>query len=979
MVKMKKNIIKTKIFFALLAPLITTCPLVCLFASTSTASKIDRLFLPNKELAKKYDINESKYFHFDSVDPNNPNVFTKTRLQDHIDSVLDKTQYRLYSVGLDDSQVYDQIGKLKANIENNLTTTLLQNKSNDTSFVYSSVYKYVDEQAKIFNSSVIDYDDLYYSTIPDVCSKYEDELIDYGVDSSAAERAAMNYQNTLLKRFNYCVDNLLDDIDYAYLTAGIGFTPDLSLSYLKTGLTSLNENAKKDSILEMYLSYFLKKIKEDTLQINPKGLEMFKDYSKNNEGISESQVLTPEQISNLFINQYDLAVNYDPSQITLDDIPSTTPGDYDYDMLSFITLNGPFSSLKTQHCAYGMNEILPGYTINVKYIGMDDQTDSNQALSIHFQFGINKTNDSYIFWNPDVESVDIDFNDEDLGDIYNYNTSISSYHDLIKNITNNVYSENYNFNASINATPSTSGIYFVDSADKRTSLDKIMNKYKPVSGDSDSSYDLERNPIILDPEDYQGIPVPTDIANNINNVWHTNQSLALIATHINTNTNVLQINWAIVNKNIEPNSDVSNNDTENDFIVVKNIPWNVNGQLLDKIPVQYEISYDLKTKISNSENDYSIFSYMHDASDFAGNILNKQGIDKLSDIVDQYKSYQIALIVSGEIANAAFLLLIPLNVYFVGAATPALVFEALLTLAFIAFQIYQDVQLSKDIENCESSIESSYEIHSIFGSDEEAKSFYDNISKYKEIFDSSYEIITNPYSSYDKKEECADIIDENFVAIDNENKAIIDNFVDYMATNDDFDKELAKAELAKKYVSKTQDDFELSTILTMSFGSICVSLIPTIQNSLITKWLNALNIAPALEASSAYYETLWRTTFSTIEKHMETRFAMDVVKALEVSGIDTPQAALDYLIATYPDVAGCFYREATARNAVSLHEYLENGRWNTYAKQGNPFKANMIYDSLVEDGGWLDKMLDNLPDEFNEKVLPSKNRAINKI
>lgn len=545
-----------------------------------------------KYIVLQNEVTESKYFTFNAVKSgDDDSIVSLSQLNDHIAAIEDKAQYELYAAGYTEEVVYPIIGQLKANINQEIENQkeargLSANAELDEDGI-RSVYGYINNQASIFGVDVADFDK-FAATIPTLAAHYENDLLSHKYSQEDASKEANNFRNDLVSILNRATENLYDTV---HLTLAM---------YPKTN--SLSQD-KQDSYRQARLSAVLTWIKSNAnslISMRPDGLSLLADYSDDNIGLIQPGVELATQsydyMSNFFNYKYSVVEGWNVHQISLDDIPATTASDeYDQEILKGTHITAPLDSLRGNYSTFNKDEVLPGYKLHAKIKNISNMTNSH-SCNIEFSFGISERDDDYVLWDDFLNS-----NSSDENSKIKFTVTFNDF-SLINNISKNVYWKDFSLTANLPTkdAPDSNGVYYSDTANIRTNIDKIMAAYK---GDNTSIYDLKTNPIILNDEARKGISLPTNFNANLLNNFYTNQEFALIASDVNTVDNTLCINWAIIDKNIG-----ENNQTKNDFYVVKNIPWNINDSLVDTIKVQFNVSEELQNMMYCSNSNESIYN-----------------------------------------------------------------------------------------------------------------------------------------------------------------------------------------------------------------------------------------------------------------------------------------------------------------------------------------------------------------------------------
>lgn len=620
---MKKN--KFLKFFGLVGICFASFTSFTLVNSNSTKSKIQKL--KRKFSIKANEIKNSKYFHYNSVGDDEQKI-TEQELYDHINAFEDKFFYELSAVGFDETNVNTAVGMMKANVNKQIELAKQKVSGTDNEQDWPEiVYSYIDDQADKFGFDVIDFDDFIENEIPYLSAKYETDLCEYGVDKSISEQKALEYRESLLSIVNCAEYYLFDDIDFSLTMLELNSSQRFDANYLKTGIYDKEkaEENLKDAELSTVLEWF-KSIASKDVFIPEKNLCAFKDYSQTKTGISLDEAkpycFSDDEITSVFNYKYSTIRGFDPSIIPYYDIEPTTPGDFDPFIVNSLTITGPLNVFNSGHAIYEKCEILPGYKLNTRLVGIDDTADSH-LCKLNFEFGISKTDDSYILWDIDKN----EYTYSKAKDPSLFEVKVDDY-GLIWTLTNNVYMNEY---ASIvpelnNLDFDEYGACFSESIDSRTNIDKLMSKYK--SNVNETTYNLERNPVILDEEDYAGVTVPQSVQNFVGKTFHTNQKIVLITDDINTNTNILSIHWEVIDTNI-----TDSNKTDNDFFALKNFQWKINGQISKNINIRYNLSKEYLDVINEAEENYQSFKDLKEMIDLSKETCGSYYLSKTEDLL----------------------------------------------------------------------------------------------------------------------------------------------------------------------------------------------------------------------------------------------------------------------------------------------------------------------------------------------------------
>lgn len=551
--------------------LLVCAPIVSAFSTcNNTQAQIENPF----KLSRKDNIFETRHFVVD--EQYDPNTISLKQLQKRINQVEDKLQFELRRAGLIDEDVKSTVGKFKAKINKKISQYSTSNDGEMTKDGINAVYGYVNDEANKLGIQVADYYEILNNNIPNNALTFYNTLLNNGYSESDASSKAQNFKEELISLLDEADEQLWDTFHYT-----------LALQEFADDNNSQNQ---EDSVLATVLSYASTSFC-DTLTVNQESdaIKLLADYSDNGQGLIASDIqLSDEQVTKLFNYQYQLTEGCDFSDYRAWDIaPSSEDGDIPSTIVDKLSVTRPLDTFNGYSANFGKNEIYPGYKLNVKINSIENDEDSHKC-NIQFKFGICKSsNPTNILWQDDkMLAPDKDGNKSNVVSL-----DISDMR-LISNISKNKYYVNEQSYCTLNEKPNKQGVYFQDSADSRTYLNKIMESY---TGDPET-YDLQKNPVILtDPADYAGIPTPS----NVNDCYHTNQIVALVAREIDTNNNVLTLSWAYIDTNIAKN-DENLKTTNNDFLPVKYIPWKTKKENLDSIKVQYQIDPNLQNLLNCS-------------------------------------------------------------------------------------------------------------------------------------------------------------------------------------------------------------------------------------------------------------------------------------------------------------------------------------------------------------------------------------------
>ncbi len=640
------------------------CPPIAsvISASNSTHTQINNPF----KMSKKDNVLETRHFLVD--EKYDPNTISLKQMQKRVNQVEDKLQFELRRAGLVDTDVKTNVGKFEAKINQKISQYSASNDGELTQKGIDAVYAYVNDQANELGIQVADYYEIANNNIPTTTLSYYNALLANGYSESDATNEAQNFKDELICLLDEADEQLWDSFHYA-----------LALQEFADDNNSQNQ---EDSVLATVLSYASTSFC-DTLTVNQgfDALKLLADYSDNGQGLTVSDTpLSDEQITKLFNFKYDLTEGCDFSDYRVWDIdPSTEGGDIPSTVVEKLSVTKPLDTFSGYSANFGKNEIYPGYKLNVKINSIENNEDSHKC-NIQFKFGICKSsNPTYILWQDD-KMLAPDKNGNKSNFVY---LDISDMR-LISNISKNKYSRDYEISyCKLDEKPNKKGIYFENSDASRTYLNEIMAKY---TGDSDT-YDLKKNPIILtDPADYAGIPTPS----NVNDSYHTNQIVALVARDIDTINNVLTLSWAYVDTNISKNNE-NLKITNNNFLPIKYIPWKTKKENLDSIKVQYKIDPNLQKLLDCGTGIATTISSLGSIFDMVLSATSKEDAFGLltADIDTRIVLYSL-IVAANAVAVATELILTAQVVATYGywIFKPVALFQIAMCAAFIALSVY---------------------------------------------------------------------------------------------------------------------------------------------------------------------------------------------------------------------------------------------------------------------------------------------------
>lgn len=665
---------------------------------------------------------------------------TIEQLNHRISAIEDKTQYALYAVGLNETDVRQTIGLMKKNISNKISEEISSNKLHSLTQLNQDslniIYSYVNSEGEKFGVNVIDFDRLQHD-VPSIVASYELELINSGFDEQNAREQATAYKETILETIDAAEENLYDDVTYSLLLNEYDLF-DTNFSYLKTTKNDLKQQQNnKDAELEAVLNWINSKSSE-LLSVRDEGLSILKDYSKNNTGLTVGDELSSNDITTFFNYKYNLSRGCDFDQIKIDhNIPEAQEiGEYNQNVINKTFYEAPLDTF-TGYVPYEKNEIFPGYQLHAKIESINNLEDSH-ICEISFKFGISKRDDNYILWQNN-NSTD----EENKKVVFTANVDKpSNAEELLTNVAKNVYVSAYPKYVKIDAAPDKQGFYFDDEINNRTKLDVIMEKYKGLG----ETYDLQQNPVILEKDDYVGLDLPEDL---LNKKFFTNQQIALIATDIDTNDNWLKVQLAIVDYGSFKN-------VRNDFIITDDIPFQINDKTVDSLLIKYDISKDLKDAFTSASLNYSSLCSEQTMSNFASRI----ELNKLND----YRISHLVLISAMGIADLAISILIGLLIikYVKSFGIDA---SAVIDIANLAGTLALSAAIMYFLGKDEKRIWDSYKVLNAFDKTIDGaylKDATDFIDSYKQ----QYEKIKNAKETYTNKKKAADEINTAFEIID---------------------------------------------------------------------------------------------------------------------------------------------------------------------------------------------------------------------
>ncbi len=517
-----------KLFKILASTLMCTTPIIsvinCFHYQNSRNLELEKYAVHQNE------VTNSKYFTFNAVKTeDDDSIISFAQLNDHIAAIEDKAQYELYAAGYTEEVVYPIIGQLKANINQQIKRQkeirgLSANAELDEDGI-KSVYGYINNQASILGIDVADFDK-FAASIPTLVAYYENDLLSNKYSQEDASKEANNYRNDLVSILNRATENLYDNV---HLTLAM---------YPKTNILSEDaQNSYKNARLSSVLTW-IKSNANSLISLRQEGLNLLADYSDDNIGLIQPGVelasKTYDYMSNFFNYKYSVVEGWSVHQFSLDDIPATTPSNgYDQEILNGTHITAPLESLRGTYSTFNKDEILPGYKLHAKIKNINNMINSH-SCKIEFSFGVSEKDDDYVLWDDFLDS-----NSSDENSKIEFTTTFNDF-SLINNISKNVYWKDLSLTANLPTkdVPDSNGVYYHDTADSRTNIDKIMATYR---GDT-SFYDLKTNPIILDGDARKGISLPTNFNAKLINNFYTNQEFALIASDVDSINNTLSIN-----------------------------------------------------------------------------------------------------------------------------------------------------------------------------------------------------------------------------------------------------------------------------------------------------------------------------------------------------------------------------------------------------------------------------------------------------
>ena len=733
---------------------------------------------------------------------------SETRFEDYFNAVSDKLQYELWAANCSDEEVYSTVGTFKANVLN-CELSDAKNEQEKINIKYSNL----KAEAKKLGIDVVDFDLCRNFTIPKLVKDFSQALSNIGISEQQIKIKQDVYEQYLISVFEQGNINLWSDEEFNLAMPSLydliyNYTsPQSSNDIQKISLfNSLNNidfynqsEQEYKSKLSIVLNWTVEHISHSSSKNEDSNdffsgisvkkdldLAIFKDYNSNNIGYSKGSSIKPEDMSKFFDFTYSKVQGCDyANEFFLDDIEPTESGEYNKDTLSNIYEVKSLDTFDSAYATYGLAEILPGFTLNARIKDLDSTTDSHKC-SVEFELGIShNSNPDYVLWSDFGIDSSNSINDEEEPLTIKGEFPCLKNEDIY-NVSNNVYSSEYDkhlneyridlgkqktekYSVTDPESKKTEKIdvYFCDSKDQRTKLDDIMLTYDEL--DDSDTYDLKKNPVILDENATKGIISEEQwkVINDLNSTeskkekFHTNQFIAPVGTRIDTNENLLWINLCIVDKfNGIP-------------LVVKNIGWQIENQEgqknVDSIPVVFNVDQENKAFI---DAQYEMLSLVLTTLLGSGNIAASYDETKLERI--NSTRIDVANYFIGRICAESSLLLLVIAEQVIDLYAKFTVVLAVLALIFIflttvtlAFSSEEYAKFSSYDKN----IRTFKKLHKILLPYKDKLSIENDVlstSKINEYID----ILKNPIAKYTKKlntakEAAVKINDyENWLGID---------------------------------------------------------------------------------------------------------------------------------------------------------------------------------------------------------------------
>lgn len=649
----------------------------------------------------------NKYYHDANV---TSDVITNDHINDYVNVASDKLQCMLNASGLEDDDI---ISDIVATFKANCLRKDSLNDINDENARNAFLLQQSKREAAKLGIDVVDFDLMNNAVKDQFTSLYKEQLSNSGYLSDSQINQIMDkFNNAFVKLSNTAQDKMYGEYDFymqlADATANIlDFDP-------VTGERYTDEQIYQQ-ISQRKLAYILEKVKELvhngslSLTTDPDGsnnyiVSRLADYSENNSGwsvgsslqyyvdklgnrvdnVSDADHISYADLSNVLMYKYDphFGTPYkDYKMWIIPDIQPKTEGDKDSDgsfkynygeWTKTISTEMPFSYLSNSTVTYGDGEIFPGFALHLRINSIENEENSHQC-NISFQVGISNSQQDKINIDNNVEpDVLWDESQSEDGKVvpnvtFNEQLNVTDL-SLIKNISKNKY---YDFSSSEytavlpdSIQPDDFGCYFSDTADQRVKLDIISQKIQNEDG---TIQDLSKNPLLLSESTsnntsyIDGIAMPDNIKNMWGNQYHTNQSIAMFADGIDTNTNSLNVFYAIVD-HLSSNCEI-----------VHRIPWVIGGVEHSSIPVGYGLSAGLKQQItiastvktvlpvftSNTHLFTDKINYIYEDWDFIHQkpVQERAENQNVADLYIQYFSVHKNLVIGEEILEDTLVLL----------------------------------------------------------------------------------------------------------------------------------------------------------------------------------------------------------------------------------------------------------------------------------------------------------------------------------
>ncbi|GMO15308.1 MAG: hypothetical protein Ta2E_06140 [Mycoplasmoidaceae bacterium] len=433
----------------------------------------------------------------------------------------------------------------------------------------NSAYNELVSLSKETGVDAVDFYDYENNLIPNLLNQYTIDLKSYNIPNPQTKIDALN--KALTQQLTIADNNM-----YTNTQLAIAIAQQIKVAQTHISASKRSQNSA-NAELSVALQYAESKLNDTLVVANPNLLlDKLSIYSST--GIyDKGSELSDSDIGDIFTYDYDLTQGSVLSRPTCDYLNATSDTDV-FNVNLKMSITRPLTSYTSANSAtFGVSEILPGYKLHVKLADIDYNTNSAKC-DITLQLGISKSTAS---------GSDILWSSTNSANFSNYKKANGTDEGFVKitldldtlaykqYIADNTYYSGLN-SRFYSPAPDSDNVYFSASSSQRPFLDKVLQRY---SGDKTLPYDLGNYPIILKEDEIAGLPSPNISSNlnmsgdsiiELNTKYHTNQSLALVATDVNTlatgtHNQSLKIQYAMV-ENI-------NGKTK----IIKTFPWMING------------------------------------------------------------------------------------------------------------------------------------------------------------------------------------------------------------------------------------------------------------------------------------------------------------------------------------------------------------------------------------------------------------------